>query len=200
MGEGTRNCDGQPRTLFMASPDERPAESTLLARLRAGDRAAFEQIFREHFDGLAGFAYRLTRSRAIAEELVQDLFLEIWLRRDRLVITETLRTYLFRAARNRAFNHLRRNKLERLWRLRQPQLPEAEVVENEDSTDELAAAIRVAIASLPDRCREIFLLSREQNMTYAEIAKVLGLSIKTVETQMGRALKALRTRLDVDKR
>ena len=184
----------------MASPDERPAESILLARLRAGDRAAFEQIFRQHFDGLAGFAYRLTRSRAIAEELVQDLFLEIWMRRDRLVITESVRTYLFRAARNRAFNHLRRNKLERLWRLRQPPTPDAEGVEDEHSTDELAAAIRAAIASLPDRCREIFLLSRDQNMTYAEIAKVLGISIKTVETQMGRALKALRTRIDVEKR
>ena len=63
----------------------------------------------------------------------------------------------------------------------------------------LAAAIRAAIASLPDRCREIFLLSRDQNMTYAEIAKVLGISIKTVETQMGRALKALRTQIDVEK-
>ena len=184
----------------MASPDERSAESSLLARLRAGDRSAFEQIFREHFDGLAGFVYRLTRSRAIAEELVQDLFLEIWMRRERLVITETLRTYLFRAARNRAFNHLRRNKLERLWRLRQPQPEETGAVDDEHSSDELAAAIRAAVASLPDRCREIFLLSREQNLTYAEIAQVLGLSIKTVETQMGRALKALRTRLDVDKR
>ena len=184
----------------MVSPDERAAESTLLARLRAGDRAAFEQIFREHFEGLAGFVYRLTRSRAIAEELVQDLFLEIWVRRERLVITETLRTYLFRAARNRAFNQLRRNKLERLWRLRQPPLAESETVEHEHANDELAAAIRAAVASLPDRCREIFLLSREQNMTYAEIAQVLGLSIKTVETQMGRALKALRTRLDVDQR
>jgi RNA polymerase sigma-70 factor (ECF subfamily) len=73
-------------------------------------------------------------------------------------------------------------------------------VEHEHANDEMAMAIRVAVASLPDRCREIFLLSREQNMTYAEIAKVLGLSIKTVETQMGRALKALRTRLDVDQR
>ena len=114
--------------------------------------------------------------------------------------TESVRTYLFRAARNRAFNHLRRNKLERLWRLRQPPTPDAEGVEDEHSTDELAAAIRAAIASLPDRCREIFLLSRDQNMTYAEIAKVLGISIKTVETQMGRALKALRTRIDVEKR
>ena len=184
----------------MTSSDEQPAESTLLARLRAGDRAAFEQIFREHFDGLAGFAYRLTRSRAIAEELIQDLFLEIWMRHERLIITETLRTYLFRAARNRAFNHLRRQKLERLWRLEQREIPEAESGEDEHSADELTAAIRAAIATLPNRCREIFLLSREQHMTYAEIAKVLGISVKTVETQMGRALKALRSRLDVGER
>lgn len=146
---------------------------------------------------LVGFAARYVRSQAAGEEIVQDLFLKLWVGRDQLPEVDSAKAYLYRAARNAALNHLRRERMERQW---------AESSAREESTfvapapdgaeeEELAAAVRAAIDALPKRCRLIFTMSRDDHLTYAEIAETLGLSLKTVETQMGRALKALRTAL-----
>lgn len=147
---------------------------------------------------MASFVLRYVRGRDIAEELVQDVFLKFWAKRAGLSDIDALRTYLFRAARNTALNWLRRQKLERRWQEEEaaswePEAPES--TDDESSEQELAAAVRVAIDRLPPRCREVFILSRDGGLTYAEIARALEISIKTVETQMGRALKSLRVSL-----
>ena len=159
------------------------------------DRAAFEAMFRANYDGLVRFATRLVASRAVAEELVHDVLLKIWIQRDRLVAGAELKGYLYRATRNQALNHLRRGKLERLWQSRQPKEEPSVQAETMESLDATEKAVRTAIDQLPDRCREIFLLNREQGLSYSAIATALEISVKTVETQMGRALKALRTAL-----
>ena len=168
-------------------------DSQLLSRIRNGDERALEEVFRAHYAALVAYVERLVRSPQVAEELVQDVFLKFWRKRAELGPIETLKTYLFRAARNHALNYLRREKLERRWReaaeveSRQQDPPDAELTQSE-----LAAVVAEAIDRLPTRCREIFLLSRDGGLTYFEIAQTLGLSVKTVETQMGRALRALR--------
>jgi len=159
------------------------------------DRAAFEAVFREHYDGLVRFVNRMVGSRAVAEELVHDVLLKVWIQRDRLVPGAELKGYLFRAARNHALNHLRRGKIERLWQSQQPPEEPSAPAETSESLDATEVAVRAAIAALPERCREIFLLSREQGLSYSSIATALEISVKTVETQMGRALKALRIAL-----
>ena len=178
-------------------PDPPPGtDADLRARIGDGDEAAFETLFRTHYDGLVRFANRLVQASMEAEELVQDVLLEVWVRRADLVANEDLKTYLFRATRNRALNHLRRRRLENLFRQSLP--AEEPAVEPEGGGDLPAtdAAIRTAIAALPDRCREVFVLSRQHDLTYAQIAATMDISIKTVETQMGRALKALRVALE----
>jgi RNA polymerase sigma-70 factor (ECF subfamily) len=160
------------------------------------ERDAFEALFRAHYDGLVRFATRLVRSRAEAEELVHDVLFKVWRKREGLAPTEELKTYLFRATYNHALNHLRRRKLERLWRRSlPPEEPSVAPTASDDEMDDLEQAVRRAIDDLPPRCREIFLLSRESGLSYNAIATTLGISIKTVETQMGRALKALRIAL-----
>jgi RNA polymerase sigma-70 factor (ECF subfamily) len=171
-------------------------EHELLERLRQGDEEAFDVVFRANYPPLVGMAEGMLRSRAIAEEVVQDIMLELWRRREALPIEESLRAYLFRATRNRALNHLRHGRVERLSEPHvagasaAPATAPATLVE-----EEIDVALREAVAALPERCREVFELSRVHGLRYSEIAAALGISVKTVEAQMGKALRTLRERL-----
>ena len=132
----------------------------------------------------------------VAEQVVQDGLLEVWRRRESLQLDEGWRAYLFRATRNRSLNELRH---ERVRLVTEPTVrgPEATTVSAQDELEagELEAACGAAIAALPDAVRETFELSRRDGLTYAEIASALGISVKTVEARMGRALRELRTEL-----
>jgi RNA polymerase sigma-70 factor (ECF subfamily) len=178
---------------------ERPDAATdrlLLDRLRAGDEAAFDAIFRGRYALLVAVAERMLRDRAVAEEVVQEVLLNLWRRREALGPDEALGPYLVRATRNRALNHLRRLSVERRDAVHAagPSETQASGVGQAVAT-ELAAAIAAAVAELPPRCREVVTLSRARGLSYAEIAEALDISIKTVEAQMGRALRTLRERL-----
>jgi len=172
------------------------SEQELLARLRAGDADAFDAIFRSLYPPLVGLAEGMLRQRAVAEETVQDVMLELWRRRESLVLEESLRAYLFRAVRNRALNHLRHEKVERRGEPfaagESSSPPSAQDALEEEEID---AALREAVGALPERCREVFELSRVRGLRYAEIAAAMGISVKTVEAQMGKALRLLRERL-----
>jgi RNA polymerase sigma-70 factor, ECF subfamily len=184
----------RPAGTPLTSPD-----SDLVRRIREGDERALEIVFRAHFAGMATFVERFVRSPDVAEELVQDIFLKIWTKRKQLTEIESLKTYLYRAARNQALNFLRRAKLERRWQEERGVAGEPATTfaaDDDASGQELSAAVQAAVDQLPPRCKEVFLLSRVGGLTYADIARTLGISIKTVETQMGRALKALRGALE----
>lgn len=168
----------------------------LLERLRRGDRDGFDAAFRAYYVSLVRTAEAIVGDIAIAEDLVQEVMLVLWRRRETLAIDDSLRAYLHRAARNRALNHLRH---ERVRRRKAPLLAGPDSVASTApaalADDELAHAVERALATLPDRCREVFLLSRDRHLKYSEIAAVLGISVKTVEAQMGKALRLLRERL-----
>jgi RNA polymerase sigma-19 factor, ECF subfamily len=172
------------------------SDQELLERLRQGDRNAFDAIFRTWYESLVRLAERMLRDRAVAEEIVQDVMLELWRRRDRLAAEGSPQAYLFQSTRNRALNHLRHQRVERLSAPhisadRTPRLlADSGMVE-----EEIGVALRRAIEELPPRCRQVFELSRMRGLRYAEIAETMGVSVKAVEAQMGRALKTLRERL-----
>jgi RNA polymerase sigma-70 factor (ECF subfamily) len=171
-------------------------DRALLDRLRSGEQNAFDAIFRAHYSHLVTFAQGLLRDRAPAEDAAQEVMLELWRRRAELVIHESLRAYLLRATRNRALNQLRHAKVERNA---EPQLVGEESISAAGDgrlvAAELRHALTAAVAELPPACREVFELSRAHGLRYAEIASTLGISIKTVESQMGKALRHLRSRL-----
>lgn len=176
----------------------RPAtpDLDLVALIARGDRGAFETVFREHYAALVRFADAMLRSRESGEDIVQEVLLNLWRQRETLRVDDSLRAYLYRAVRNRALNSVRNDRVRReavphLVR----EAPQAAPGDADLLEGELEVAARAAIAELPPRCREIFELSRFQGLRYSEIAETLGISVKTVETQMGRALKALRERL-----
>ena len=189
---------GEPPSQFPSPAFRSPVttDRELLERLRQGDSAAFDEIFRTWYGPLVGTAERMLRDRAVADELVQDVMLELWRRRETLTADGSAQAYLFQATRNRVLNHLRHLKIE--------QRSEPEVRGESSSTphadaavieEELDVAVQRAVQSLPDRCREVFELSRVHGLKYAEIARQMGISVKTVEAQMGKALRMLRERL-----
>lgn len=190
--------DGEGET--EAPPPLRPsrADAALVRRIREGDERALETVFRQHYAGMCLFVRRFVHAPDVAEEIVQDVFFKLWAKRQSLNEIDALKTYLYRAARNTALNWLRRRKLEQNWEEREAARGEPVSTGGSDDdaqSDEVHRAVAGAIARLPERCRQIFLLSRDGGLTYAEIAVTLGISIKTVETQMGRALKSLRVSL-----
>lgn len=166
-------------------------------RIRAGDVAAFEEVFRQLAAPLQVFAAGFVGSAAVAEELVQEIFLALWCQRESLEIRASILTYLYVAARNRAITHLKHEHVVAAWEAASPAVAEERAATVEDDLVEAELSLRVqeAIDRLPERTRQVFTLSRHQNMTYDQIAQALGVSVKTVETQMGRALRILRMHL-----
>ena len=185
----------------MTQPSSSPATSAdVVARLRGGDVRALEELFRLHYAPLCRFADRYLRDRAGAEDLVQDLFAALWANRTRLDLRGSVRTYLFTAVRNRALNVRKHQLVERDWNRdesvsdirvlhRAPRRPD-ELLDEREQQDRL----RAAIALLPERCRLVMQLRWQEQMSYAEIAAVMGVSIKGVEIQLARGLATLRDR------
>ena len=163
----------------------------------SGDLAEFEALFHTQYGALCEYIHTFVRSRDVAEELAQDVFARLWERHTRAPVSLAV-PYLYTAARNRALTYLRRdrvarNAVEQLARAA-AEYP-TETVSAEIHADELAVAVEGAIAELPERCRLIFVMSRREGLSYAEIASALDIAVSTVETQISRALKQLRVRL-----
>jgi RNA polymerase sigma-70 factor (ECF subfamily) len=178
-----------------------PEEMPLRARQGAASaaRAWLEDVFREYYAELAVFVCRYVGSDDVAEDILQDLFLSIWRAPERWIAAgDALRPLLFVAARNRAFDYMKHRRVHERY-IRQTAAEGVEIVDRTADDELLYQEIRrnidQAIAALPKRAREIFLLNREEGLTYREIADRLGLSIKTVENQMIRSLKKLRIQL-----
>lgn len=184
----------------MTLPRAVHVDSDLIVRIRAGDEDAFAELFRRYYRSLCYYAARIDVTGTGGEEIVQEVLFRIWMTRDRLMVTNTLSGYLYAAVRNHALNQRARATTEGRWRqaktleaLHAPvEVPSAE---EEFRAAEMAMAIDDAIAQLPPRCRQAFILRRQHHMSYAEIARVMQISPKTVEIQIGNALKRLREAL-----
>ncbi len=170
-------------------------ESELLSRLRDGNEGAFDSIFREQYPGLVVVATRLLGERSLAEEIAQDVLLELWRRRDTLVLTGPVRAYLQQATRNRALNRLRQARTAQRGEAYVRGPGEAPPTDSRALSTELAVAVVRAVAALSQPQREVFEMNRQRGLTYGEIAALLGISVKSVEARMGRALKQLRDQL-----
>lgn len=174
-----------------------PPESldSLFVRVMEGDDyAAFEKIFKCSYKSLCAFASQIIRSRELAEEIVDDVFYNLWKNRKKIQINTSFRPYLLTSVRNKSLDCLRKMKHEKRSGLESAAgiACEQSIAHETMAYEELNQRIELAIDKLPKQCRIIFLMNRDQDLKYKEIAERLNISIKTVDTQMGRALKYLR--------
>jgi RNA polymerase sigma-70 factor (ECF subfamily) len=171
-------------------------DQDVLNRLVKGDKSALQILFNNYYTDLVRFGIKYVKNHEISEELVQEVFINIWERHQSLVITSSLKSYLFTSVKYRAFNYLRL------------QMPKEKLMENIELLDtfantedyqvspELKKEVSKAIDSLPTKCRAILIMSKMDGMSHREIAKELGVSEKTVENQITIAFKKLRVALE----
>lgn len=161
------------------------------------DLESIEGIFKTYYKSLCNIVFRIVRDKEAAEDVVQEMFLKIWKKRNEITIETSLKSYLFRAASNAAINYLhaeKRNKIKETLSLKETANSNVDESYKFNET-ELESLINQALNNLPPKCKAIFLLSRLEGLKYQEIAERLCISIKTVENQMGIALKKLREEL-----
>ncbi|UXX79224.1 RNA polymerase sigma-70 factor [Reichenbachiella carrageenanivorans] len=158
------------------------------------NQSTFEKVFKTYYQQLAAFAYQYVACHDTAEEIVQEVFANVWSKSDQIEIRTAVKSYLYGAVRNACLNHIKHKKVVRQHEVYEGRKPEG-YESNFLELDELQGEIDAALDQLPDKCRQIFEMSRFEEKKYKEIAEELGLSIKTVENQMGRALKVMRAAL-----
>ncbi|WEK37938.1 MAG: RNA polymerase sigma-70 factor [Candidatus Pseudobacter hemicellulosilyticus] len=158
---------------------------------------AFEKVFKTHFKNLHSYAYTLVKDDMAAEEMVQQVFYKIWEKKGQLSIQTSLTAYLYRSVYHESLNYLKHEKVKAAYRAYAGQqgAVSGEQASRKVLLGELEQRLGVALSDLPEQCRTVFQLSRFEELKYQEIADRLGISIKTVENQMGKALKLLRAKL-----
>jgi RNA polymerase sigma-70 factor (ECF subfamily) len=161
------------------------------------DKATFESLFRSEFKGLCFFALQFTKDADMAREITQEAFISLWEKRASIDLSKPVKTYLSTTVRNKCLNWLRYNKKFNKGILDIEGLLSEKTYDQPDRLVEAEIRDRIgkAIDELPVKCREIFVLNRQENLKYQEIAIRLEISVKTVETQMSKALQHMRNRL-----
>ncbi len=166
-------------------------------QIQLGDEQAFEQVFRQYYSLLCGFAKKYTADIDEAEEVVQDVFYNFWMKRASIDIQGSIKSYLFTAVRNTCLNQIKHRNIVAnhanhvQWQESAPQFHDSNTME----LSELRQKIDDCIAKMPPERKKIFIMNRHEGLKYREIADQLNISIKTVEAQMGKALKYLRESL-----
>ncbi len=164
--------------------------------LRIENAEQFEALFHEWYPVLCRASHRVLRDKSLAEEIVQEVFVNLWEKREQIVVQGAWKSYLYRSALNRSFNEIKRAQRtqgdgEALMSLLPDGADSSELLRR----NELSARIEKALDTLPPVCRHVFVLSRHEELSYKEIAEQLNISVKTVENHMGKALKRLREEL-----
>lgn len=173
------------------------SEQEIVGAIRQGNERIFEVIFRKYYQSLCNYANSMLKEIDEAEEVVQNLFSGIWEKRTELEISVSLKSYLYRAVHNHCLNRIKHLKIREEYQQYANSYYESsyESVSQSVIKNELERKIEEAIDKLPEQCRLIFRLSRFEELKYHEIAEQLGISPKTVENQIGKALKILRVEL-----
>jgi RNA polymerase sigma-70 factor, ECF subfamily len=164
--------------------------------LKAGEKKVFDTLFNALYEPLCRYCMRMVPDQQEAEEIVQDIFVNLWLKRSELNIDISLKAYLFRTVMNRAINYNNHQKVRKNYQAHV--VSENTGLHNEPDKlveTELTALYETVVASMPKKRKEVFELSRTEGLKYTEIAEQMGISVKTVEAHLSKALEELRIRL-----
>jgi len=171
-------------------------ETVILQNLKKGDQSAFDTLFKTYYKYLVMIAYKYTGNQEASKDLVQEVYLDLWKRREVISIQQSIKFFLRKATINKCL--ARKRKTDRM-------VVNSEITEtfggSEDSTTQKVAyndlnnIVQGLVDELPERCKEVFIASRHKNLSHKEISELLGISVKTIENQMTKALKHLRVNL-----
>jgi RNA polymerase sigma-70 factor (family 1) len=171
-------------------------ETTLLNNLQKGDKTAFDALFRAYYAPLCHYACTFTNNDIDeAEDVVQQVFVKFWEQSATLELQYSPKSYLYKMVYNRCLNNIRNAQVQEKYKKYNALQLEKGHESHPVIADELSERIKNALQILPKECRRVFEMSRFEELKYREIAEKLGISIKTVETQMGKALKLMRVEL-----
>lgn len=182
------------RTLSLDQPQHMNDEK-LLEDLRKGNIEAFEKLFRRYYASLFNYAMVYVKQKDDAEEVVQDLFFNLWKNKEKLNITSSIKSYLFRSVYNNSIQLVRKKRKTISVESEQIKKDEGKSESDHLQYKELNDSIQKVLSILPERSRKIFELSRFEGLKYQEIAEKLSISVKTVEANMTKTLKTFRKHL-----
>lgn len=177
--------------------DKPHEQKELVEEIQRGNSEVFEVLFRAYYSSLCDFAWQYIRSKSEAEEIVQAVFINIWNSRNDWQPKSSIKSYLFRSVKNRSINYLKQPRIRLKSRVDVNDVANIGIKNAEEllNQEELRSAIQTAVNLLPEKCRQVFNYVKVHGLSYKETAEALGISVKTVEVQMGRALKKLRSSL-----
>ena len=162
--------------------------------IRDGDKKAFDRLFECYYEPLCHYVASIVQNHDTAEDLIQDLFATIWVNREKLQVQFSFRSYLYRSAYHSSMDYLKHLKIQRQYQ-KKASIPGPISFDDSMIVAEMQEELKKSIEQLPEQCRNIFRLSRDENLKYKEIANRLQISENTVDTQIRRALKKLRNDL-----
>lgn len=177
-------------------PDKKNDINQINEHLNA-NRNDWDEIYLQHYLALYNYAFIIVNDETLAEEMIHQVFLKILEKKEAIIIHTSLKAYLYRSVYNECLNHLKHQKVKQAYQVQAINNMKANTENLSDRLQyrELEQQLRKTINELPEQCRTIFQLSRFEELKYTEIAHQLGLSVKTVENQMSKALKRLRSEL-----
>lgn len=172
-------------------------ELHLVESIRKGDKSAFETLFKSHYSQLCSYARQIISDPDLSEEIVQEMFFQMWQKKESLFIETSLKSYLFRAVHNGCLNHIKHHKIKQAYAqyINDNQNITSENQYSMDESEELLNMVGKAVEQLPPERKKVFMMIRYEEKKYKEVAEILGISVKTVENQMGKAMQFLKEAL-----
>jgi len=177
-------------------------DAALVEKIQQSDKDAFKELFDQYYTPLCFYASKIIDSPDQSRDIVQDVYIKLWDNRKDLVIYKSLKAYLYQAVRNQSLNHLEKKR--RQIQFEEPEFSQKEIQDmhtlhsahqHHVSEKDLSKRIWELVEELPEKRKSVFILYRKHGLSYSEIAEVMGITRKTVENQMGKALKFLRNQL-----
>ena len=165
-------------------------DKKLFDSIKNNSETAFKVVYEEYFAKLTQFIHRMSRDENLAEEVVQRTMIKVWEQRDKIILSTSLKSYLYKMSYNEYLMYLR--KKSKFPNIESTVIEAIDEIEDEQDNQILLEKIRLEIDKLPPKCREVFILSKVKGMKYKEIAEELNISTKTIEVHMTKALKAIR--------
>jgi len=171
-------------------------DEILITGIKRDDYSSYNQLFIRYYSRLCAFVFNLTQNYSASEDVVQELFIRLWIQRGKLEITENISGYLYKASKNAALNYLRAEK-SRQKSIQNMPVQEWQTDENLIEQIEFSAALSQCIGQLPERSRDVFMKSRFDGMKQQEISDQLGISVKTIKNQIWKSLQFLKACLEL---